>query len=124
MTWSPQTVDEKLERALDRQDELLADLLELAVLKDQCDAAYEVARRDAVNAGKAKGSNELERTSKLRAVQVRPGKTILDLRIERDKSRTAFNNVKLLIDKLEKQIDVLQTLHVTHRNASASGPRR
>ena len=98
-------------------------LLELAVLRDQCDDAYERARRDATNAGKATGSNENERLQKLRAVQVRPGKTILDLRIDRDHARTAYSNVKLLIDKLEKQIEVLQTLHVTHRNASASGPR-
>lgn len=124
MTWSPQTVDEKLERALERQDELLANLLELAILRDQCDDAYELARRDATNAGKAVGKNESERLSRLRAVQVRPGKTILDLRIERNHARTAFTNTKLLIDKLEKQIDVLQTLHVTHRNASASGPHR
>lgn len=123
MTWSPQQVDEKIEQLLERQDELLGDLLERGVLKDQCDDAYERAKRDATTAGKATGKNEADRRAKLLAVQVRPGVTILDLRSDRNRSKTAYFDTVALINKIEKQLDLLQTLHVTHRNASASGPR-
>lgn len=123
MTWSPQDIDEKIEQLLERQDELLGDLLERGVLKDQCDAAYERAKRDAITSGKATGSNETERRARLLAVQVRPGETILDLRTQRDRSKTAYFDTRALIEKIEKQLELLQTLHVTHRNARASGPR-
>lgn len=123
MTWSPADIDEKIETQLERQDQLLADLLNLGVLKDQCDEAYERAKRDAYTSGKVKGKNEPERRACLLAVQVRPGKTILDLRSERDRSKTAYFDTRALIEKLEKQLELLQTLHVTHRNARASGPR-
>lgn len=124
MTWSAQEVDERLERAMARQDEALDNLLNLGVLKDQTELAYEEAKRNAITSGQVTGRNEAERRARLLAVQVRPGKTILDLRYERERAKTGYFDARRVIDKLEKDIDVLQTLHVTHRNASSTGTRR
>lgn len=124
MTWSAAEVDERLEMAMEKQDAALANLLELGVLKDQTDTAYERAKRDAYTSGRVTGRNDAERRAALLAVQVKPGTTILDLRHQRDRAKTGYFDARRVIDKLEKDIDVLQTLHVTHRNASASGPRR
>lgn len=124
MTWSAQDIDARLERAMERQDQALDNLLQLGVLKDQTDYAYEEAKRNAITSGRVKGANEGERRACLLAVQVQPGKTILDLRYDRDRAKTGYFDARRLIDKLEKDIDVLQTLHVTHRNASSTGPRR
>lgn len=117
-------MDERLERAMARQDEALDNLLNLGVLKDQTERAYEEAKRNAITSGQVSGRNEAERRARLLAVQVRPGKTILDLRYERERAKTGYFDARRVIDKLEKDIDVLQTLHVTHRNASSTGTRR
>lgn len=124
MTWSAAEVDERLERAMARQDEALENLLQLGVLKDQTDYAYEEAKRDAYTSGRVTGKNDAERRARLLAVQVKPGTTILDLRHQRDRAATGYFDARRVIEKLEKDIDVLQTLHVTHRNASSTGPRR
>lgn len=124
MTWSAAEIDERIERTMQRQDDALENLLELGVLKDQTEYAYEEAKRDAYTSGRVTGSNEEERRARLFAVQVKPGLTILELRRQRDRAATGYADARRVLQKLEKDLDVLQTLHVSHRDSSSTGPRR
>lgn len=118
--WSPVQVTEKMQRVIERTDEALTNLYELGVLRDQTKHAYERAKFDAILAGKITGRNADERRARLMQVQVRPGKSIFDLHVERDRAATAFEVATHTIKASSDSGKLLQSMHVSHREA---GPR-
>lgn len=116
--WSPLEVNERMQRVIERKEQALTDLMELAVLRDQTKHAYERAKFAAMTSGKITGKNADERRARMMAVQPTPGTSIFDLHVARDRAATAFDVATKIIEGYNQSGKLLQTLHVTHREAA------
>lgn len=115
MTWSPQQVDERIEGAIERLEELVTDLRPLAEAAGDAKVAYELAFSKALLVARrilVAGKKPSEVEAKAEATT-----NTADEYAARVKAETDFDTHKRVLDVVRAQCDLLRTLAASRRAA-------
>lgn len=117
--WSPVEVEEKIPQVVDALHEFIG---ELERLGERAAEAKHHAKKAAARAWVAgpEGRNGEERAAHV-SMTVDPefGASVLDLEFAADLADREYRSTTTRIRVLEKEADLLQTMHVSHRAAKA-----
>lgn len=119
--WSPDELQERVDSVLDAIEDARTHLLDQGVKAAQTKWRYERAKARALIAGVV-GKNADERRARLISVQVEPGVTVADLGEAKDLAENMFDASKKLINLMDREAAILQTLVVSGRD-NGTDPR-